>query len=456
MTKRRYSSGILPGKNMVLVTVITLALIAAAVAIYLYFEREQPRVTVAGQVDFVGLEKDFALTVSDRKSGLRQVEVKVRQKDMEKRITTETFERSSALPTVVGPASYEATFTLNTGKLDLEDGPAELIVNAWDFSLWDFFRGNLTSKVYSLTVDTKPPKISHITSSQYIKPGGSGIVIYSVSGGDSSHGVRLNGYFHPGSLLPGKEGYCVAMIGVPYDAEKIDDIYVEARDEAGNVGKARLGIILKDTPKYHDRINIRDSFLDWKIPEFSSYLTDVSGDKLNKFLYINETVRANNNRRIQQLCSNPDRELHWEGRFLRMPGKRMSRFVDRRTYYYDGKVIDKRVHLGIDLASYRHADVDAANHGTVEFADFLGIYGNTIIVDHGLGVFSLYAHLSNMAVNPGDFVEKGDKIGTTDTTGLARGDHLHFSMLINGVFVDPVEWWDPHWIEMSILSYLNP
>lgn len=444
----------MPGKNIILGAIISVVVIAAVVGFLLYFEREKPEVTIEGEVDLVGLKKNYTLSANDRDSGLRKVEIKVLQKDLEKTIMAETFKRQGKRPSA-GPENWKTTFSLDTEELGLQDGPAELVVSVRDYSLWSFFQGNLRQKVYALEIDTKSPKVSRMTSSRYIKPGGSGIVVYSVSGESEKHGVRLNGYFHPGSPLPGgKEGQYVAMIGLPYDTEKIDDLRVEARDKAGNTGRARFGIVLKDAEEKHDRINIPDSFLDWKIPEFSSYLEGIEGNKIDKFLYINETVRGDNNRRISELCSEPEEKRYWKGRFLRMSGKRMSRYADRRTYYYEGRAIDKQVHLGVDLASSRHADVNAANHGKVEFADSLGIYGNTVIIDHGLGVFSLYAHLNNMAASPGDLVKTGEKIGTTDTTGMAGGDHLHFSMLINGVFVDPVEWWDQHWIDVSILSHL--
>ena len=66
------------------------------------------------------------------------------------------------------------------------------------------------------------------------------------------------------------------------------------------------------------------------------------------------------------------------------------------------------------------------------YADELGIYGNCVIVDHGMGVQSLYAHLSSIGVKPGDMVEKEQELGRSGMTGLAGGDHLHFTMLVNG------------------------
>ena len=91
------------------------------------------------------------------------------------------------------------------------------------------------------------------------------------------------------------------------------------------------------------------------------------------------------------------------------------------------------------------------NAGVVLYAADLGIYGNCVIVDHGLGVQSLYAHLSSIEVKEGDRVEKGRVLGRSGMTGLAGGDHLHFTMLVNGQAVNPVEWWDPKWMQDRVL-----
>ena len=64
-----------------------------------------------------------------------------------------------------------------------------------------------------------------------------------------------------------------------------------------------------------------------------------------------------------------------------------------------------------------------------------------------MGVASLYGHLSSVEVKAGDTVDAGQVLGRSGMTGLAGGDHLHFTMLVGGRPVNPVEWWDPHWIE---------
>jgi murein DD-endopeptidase MepM/ murein hydrolase activator NlpD len=113
------------------------------------------------------------------------------------------------------------------------------------------------------------------------------------------------------------------------------------------------------------------------------------------------------------------------------------------------------VHLGFDLAVTANVPVLAANDGRVVHADFLGIYGNCVIVDHGFGVQSLYGHLSSLDVKAGDMVRKAQPLGRSGMTGLAGGDHLHFTMLVDGRPVNSVEWWDAHWMEDRVLRKIR-
>jgi murein DD-endopeptidase MepM/ murein hydrolase activator NlpD len=133
----------------------------------------------------------------------------------------------------------------------------------------------------------------------------------------------------------------------------------------------------------------------------------------------------------------------------------MSHFADHRTYYFEGREVDQEDHLGFDLASVTHADVPASNSGVVVMAKYFGIYGNAVVIDHGYGLMTLYAHLSQIAVKVGDEVRRAQVIGRSGQTGLAGGDHLHFSFLLQGLPVRPVEWWDAHWIQDRIQRKLG-
>ena len=168
-------------------------------------------------------------------------------------------------------------------------------------------------------------------------------------------------------------------------------------------------------------------------------------------------LRQKNNAKIASFAAQTKPELLWGGAVFHPFGNTAveSAFADHRTYIYKGKEVDQQVHLGFDLASLAHAPVSASNAGRVVFADFLGIYGNCVIVDHGLGLQSLYAHLSSIGVKVGDTVTQGQELGKSGTTGLAGGDHLHFTMLLGGHAITPVDWWSEQWVQDRVLRKLR-
>jgi murein DD-endopeptidase MepM/ murein hydrolase activator NlpD len=153
-----------------------------------------------------------------------------------------------------------------------------------------------------------------------------------------------------------------------------------------------------------------------------------------------------------------DLRLKTEGRFLwSRPFRQLAntqveaQFADHRRYLYRGAKVAEQDHLGFDLAATANVPVVAANDGKVAFADFLGIYGNCVVIDHGYALQSIYGHLNTIGVKAGDAVKQGQEIGRSGSTGLAGGDHLHFSMQVDGVQVNPTEWWDEHWIHDRVL-----
>jgi len=190
------------------------------------------------------------------------------------------------------------------------------------------------------------------------------------------------------------------------------------------------------------------------VPAIASNTPDLKIDTnspeglLKGFLAINGDLRKKNGDTITGLAAKSQPKMLWTEAFAQMGNSQVeSRFADRRTYFFGDQEIDRQVHLGFDLASVQQAPVRASNTGVVVFADYLGIYGNCVILDHGLGVQSLYAHLSSIGTKVGDTVTKGQELGRTGITGLAGGDHLHFTILLQGVPVNPVEWWDQHWMD---------
>ena len=439
----------------VIVFLIPLVLLAAGVAaLFFLLEREKPVIEVAGTVDLIGTHRQLAFSVTDFKSGIRHADVVIRQGDIRKTLFEQNFERQAHFRSA-GPHRIEGHADIDTAALGLKDGAAEIVVTVQDFSYWNLLRGNIVERIFPVTMDTQPPKVTRMESPQYMAQGGAGLVIYKITEPVVRHGAVINGFFHPGFPVPGKPELFGAIIALPYDTAEIKDAHVEVADAAANVGKAPFSMFLKKGNFKQDSINVPDSFLDLKIPEFSQYYPEMTGTHLEKYLFVNNKVRDENNRRIMEICGQSSPEQFWRGRFGRMPGSPKAGFADYRTYFYNGQEVDKQVHLGIDIASTQHAAVAAANKGQVVFADYLGIYGNMVILDHGTGVFSLYSHMSSIGVAKGDMVEPGGVLGATGTTGMAGGDHLHFSMLVNGIMVNPIEWWDDSWLQLHILNYLK-
>ena len=189
------------------------------------------------------------------------------------------------------------------------------------------------------------------------------------------------------------------------------------------------------------------------MPEFRRHVPDLPADDLAAFLKINRDIRRQNNLTIKELTAAPSQERLWEGAFVQMRNSaRTASFADQRTYFFNGREVDRQYHMGLDLASTAQAEVPAANRGRVLWSAYLGIYGQTVVSDHGQGLYSLYGHFTGSAVTKGKVVEKGQSIGQTGATGLAGGDHLHFAILCQGTYVNPLEWLVGRWIRDNITA----
>ncbi len=434
-----------------------IALIGAVGAGVMLYEREQPHVSMVNDISLLGPSGQFTFSIIDEKSGLQWVEVALLQGEKKVRLYSQTFIRQGYF-SAAGENKFQEKIEINSSSLGLKDGEMELLITARDFSFWNWMNGNESHFQTSLTLDTKPPQVFVMESPRAIKQGGAGVVLYRIGEDAVRHGVYINGFFNPGFPLEKKgAGIFGAMIGLAFDQDSINDAHIVAIDKAGNEGRASFGMIVRNAKFRKNRtINVGDGFLQLKLPEFRNHYPDMAGEDVEQYVFTNSEVRKRNNQKIREVCMASAPERFWEGRFSRLGrSSTQAQFADHRTYFYKGKEIDKQVHLGTDLASTKHAEVGAANHGRIVFAEYLGIYGNTVIIDHGLGLFSLYSHLSQIATAPDVMVKKGDVIGLTGITGMAGGDHLHFSVLINGLFVNPLEWWDAHWLDLNIESILK-
>jgi murein DD-endopeptidase MepM/ murein hydrolase activator NlpD len=241
---------------------------------------------------------------------------------------------------------------------------------------------------------------------------------------------------------------------VPFDFKNGSVLYAVARDAAGNQNIKSIKTLLKKKKYKTSSITISDSFINRVVLPLLNVAN--TSDPATAFKEVNEDLRVENQKTVIDISRNTLPEILWEGSFLQLKNtKVMAEYGDQRKYFYQGDPISRSAHLGYDLASVKNAPVEAANSGVVIFTGDLGIYGNTVIIDHGLGLMSLYGHLSTIIVNKGYVVEKGEMIANTGSTGLAGGDHLHFGMLIHGYEVSPLHWWDSHWVKVNVLDHIN-
>ncbi|MBW1952608.1 MAG: M23 family metallopeptidase [Deltaproteobacteria bacterium] len=423
-----------------------------------WLDWEAPQVQLTPDLKVLGAKTTFTVKVQDQKSGLKQLRVTLQQSGLVKDIISRDF--PSGWLGGGREHRFEVPLTLEPKTLGLKEGPAELIVLARDHSWRNLFNGRETTLSRQLTIDLIPLHISVRSLNHTLNQGGTGLVTYQINKDIKKSGVMVDGRWFTGYPCPGEEpGIYLAFFAVPVEVSQPFPLEVRAIDLVGNEAHQPVIYRLKQRRWRNDRINLSEAFLQKKMPEFQVMSPDLKNiaDPLEVFLVINQKWRQHDNHRVGEICRISQAHRLWQGAFQRLKNsKPMAGFADHRTYFYQNREIDRQVHLGQDLASLQNAEVAAANHGVVVMAEPLGIYGQTVIIDHGWGLFSMYSHLSQIKVQTGQQVRQGEVIGNTGTTGLAGGDHLHFAMIVQGQFVDPVEWWDPHWIKDNVERQLRP
>lgn len=433
---------------------ISIILLIPTIWVLFQLEFEKPSLKLMPDIKYIGKIQPLSIDISDRKTGLRKIYVGIGQNGKDKIIHSQSFPYSLLRKDRVHQVNLN--LEIEPRNLGFRDGEATLTVSVKDYSLNRFFRGNHTLIKRKVIIDTLPPRLTVLTPLNYLNQGGSGLIIYEAHEEIAQSGIRMGDLFFPGfkGKLSQKEVYLV-YFAVPYNASFPIKMVLVAKDYAGNETVVEFPYHVRKKIFKKDEIQLSQDFLSKVKTRFGSK-SQSPDSPLEIFLWVNGRLRSQNHQRILEICSKTHQRPLWDGPFLRMKrSKSMAGYADERTYYYNGKPVDRQVHLGIDLASTAHSPVEAANNGIVAFADDLGIYGNTIILDHGLGLFSMYGHLSNIQVTTGQKVRKGEVIGYTGSTGLAGGDHLHFSMMVSGVFVNPIEWWDRHWIQDNVVTKLR-
>lgn len=439
-------------------TLIVLAVIGAgALLAWPLLEGNAPIIEAPERIDLGVAGAQIEVRWTDVGTGLRNVDASLEVDTgarplLNRSLHTRSFE-GSALTGSAAPQLLEtATLVLDPQALKIPDGDSTLVLRATDWAWSNSLGGNLTEVRIPVSVDTKPPVLSVESGLTYIRRGGSAAVVYRVDADTQNHGVRVGDAFFPGAALG--SGKQVAIFAIPIDAKNRAVVKVVAADAAGNEAVRRFDVRIQEHNFRTIDINLSDRFLDNVASEFGSGTDD--GDRVATFRRANEDMRAGSEDVIRNAIG-PPTSKQFRGAFEQMYSSRVtSQFAELRYYRNGGKQVSEARHYGYDLASTGHAPITASNAGTVVFAGDNGIYGQLVILDHGLGLTTLYGHLSSIGVSVGDEVLKGAELGRSGATGLAGGDHLHFAILVGHTYVDPMEWWDGKWVREHIEVRLDP
>jgi len=438
--------------------VLVLAFIAVG-AFAGFYSGAAPKVTVKPAFPGIGRRTPIQIRIEDPQR-VEKVRVEVVQNAEARPVMEKTFEPQPAWKMWGSPPPV--TLAVEVGRetvQGLRAGEATIRVTAERAGSL-FRRPDPVVAEVKLPVRLAPPALQVTSSFHYVNQGGAEAVVYRVGEGAIKDGVQAGDWWFPSFPLPGNDKQMrFALFAVPYDLSDPSKVHLVAEDEVGN--RAEVGFIDKFTPRpiHTDTIQVSDAYMNTVVPPILSQSPEIAdkGDLLQNYLQINRDLRKKNAETLKQMAQKSERRFLWTQPFLPMRNAKITAaFADRRTYVYNGKAIDQQDHLGFDMASVEHDAIQASNTGKVVLARFFGIYGNAVVIDHGYGLFSLYGHLSSIGVKEGQAVQRGQEIGRSGKTGLAGGDHLHFTLLLQGLPVSPVEWWDPHWIQDRVARKLGP
>lgn len=413
------------------------------------FEREKPVVNIADTIYWNTLGK-IDLQIEDNVA-IKNIKVEFSKNDEK--------EKNTLINQSVNTKSANLNLELAKPKFNEKIEKYVLYISVRDASLWNWFMGNESKKVVNVIIDNKRPTVNVLTNSYSITQGGAASVVFYAQD-DNLEDLYIQANNHTFKVFPFyKENYYIALIA--WDLK--DDDYeakIIASDKAGNITKEHIRLYLQNRKYRVSNIKLNGNFIDGKIADlFNMYSSQNSESKEEIFDFVNSTLRLDNEKIIHKITSNLDLQMISD--FSLKPfaplrnGKKVADFGDHRFYSFNSKDISQSYHLGLDLASTKMAPINLSNSGKVVFAEENGIYGLNLIIDHGLGLFSLYGHCSKKNVELGDIVSANQSIANTGTSGLALGDHLHFGMLVQGIEVRPEEWMDAKWMRDNVFNIIK-
>ncbi len=444
-----------------LIGLLVLLAIAAGIAWYAAGREPAPLIDITAPQAAIGESGELSVRIDTPSGELKSLDVLLEQGSTRVPIFSLAGGGPGAAPVPQGANGLLLVREIGKRQIpELVEGEARIVVTASRPVLFGL-RQLASTASRDITVNLTPPTLSVVSTGHYINQGGSEMVIYRVSPASAASGVQVGSDEYPGFPASGAHirtqdaGLRVAFFALLWDQSPDTPIRLYARDDAGNEAHATFDYRVFPKSFHRSRIEVSDGFLKKVVPPIlennPGFKVADPADLLASFLRINGDLRREDAAEITALARDTSPEILWQGPFRQLVNSAVEAgFADQRTYVHDGQVIDHQVHLGYDLASTAGAPVYAANRGRVVHAGWLDIYGNCVIIDHGMGLQSLYGHLASVGVKVGQTVSEGEQIGREGDTGLAGGYHVHFTMLLDGNAVTPIDWWSAKWVHDRI------
>ena len=416
------------------------------------FERNAPKIKVQNEI-YWNFQNPINVVITDD-TKIKSYEIVFVDGDKKLKLETKVIkDENGIIELEVLPPQFDEFYKPKDGSLKID---------VYDTSKWNFFKGNQTVSNSKIIIDKKSPVANVITNSYLLRQGGSGIIIVEINDENlKDYYISFNDK-EVFELFPFyKKNYFISVITWPIDIKEFKKVNVVAVDLAGNKTEAKVPFYIKEFKEKVDNIKISDDFVN----NISKHVLEnsdmnVPSSIVDIFIKTNKELREKNLKTIREVVKKNlvnDMKTSFDIKpFVRLPNAAtFAQFGERRHYFYGEEKIDEAWHLGMDWASVKRAEVQVTNPGKVIFKDYLGIYGDTVIIDHGLGVGTLYAHTSSINVEVNDEVKAGQHIANTGATGAVFGDHLHFGVLVQGIEVNPNEWLDYTWMKTNVTKTIN-
>lgn len=430
-------------------------------------ERTPPVIQIVRAPRGIGLTPvRFEIEIQDENSGLDEVVVRTIQRDDWNELKRQSLS---------GEAETRLSLQFNADQSGLDEGEVVLQIKAFDRSIWS----NGAERSIPLRVDFREPSIEVISTQHNARVGGSQLIIYRASDealGLSGVKVGRNTFLGFKASLFDPEfrdsGVFAALYAIPVGIKDVDSLRIRAfaEDEVGNA---------VSTSFYHKvfprrirprRVRVSETFLrtgltslirniedEFDLPEVEFRTTPASPTRfIEAFTLANGRLRELSEARLSTVMNEPRFKRFWDASFLTPGGTVRYGFGEGLTYFFGEKVIGQDVNDGYTyLPRAGNRNVYAAASGVVTYAESLGVYGTVVVLDHGLGVFTVYAHLGSTSAVRGEVIEAGEKVGTYGTSGLAENEQVHFQVNVQGTPVDPAEFLSETWFQEHITFKLN-